>query len=122
MKTHILVLALLLVPSVTFAQFGGIDTFFKNIGTFINNILIPLVFAAALLMFIYGMFLYFIYGGDNDGEREKGQNLMIWGVVGFVLMVSIWGIVNLVSGGLLESFGTGISNEGVEIPTGPTIP
>lgn len=120
MKTYMTALALFLLPLVTFAQFGVIDTFFKNVMTFINNILIPLIFAAALLMFIYGMYRYFILGGSNDGDREVGQQLMIWAVVGFVLMVSIWGIVNLVAGGLQTGLGTNNSAP-TSIPKGPTI-
>lgn len=99
-KIVILSSFLLIVPMVTFAQFGGVDTFFNNIGTFINNVLVPLVFALALLLFLWGMFKYFILGGGNDSEREAGKQLIVWAVIGFVMMVSIWGIVNLVAGGL----------------------
>ena len=99
-KITILTSFLLVLPVITFAQFGDVDTFFNNIGTFINNVLIPLVFAIALLMFVYGMFRFFILGGHSDDDREKGKKLMMWSVVGFVMMVSIWGIVNMVAGGL----------------------
>lgn len=116
--TYVSALAIFLVPVVTFAQFDGIDTFFLNIMTFINNILIPLVFAAALLMFVYGMYRYFIQGGANDADRETGRSLMISAIVGFVLMVSIWGIVNLLANGLGESLGP---NNAPTIPRGPTI-
>jgi len=120
MKLPIIAALFLLTPLISLAQFGGIDTFFENIGTFINNILIPLIFGAALLMFIYGMFRYLVYGATEDAERKKGQTLMIWGVVGFVLMVSIWVIVNLISGVLLDSFGS-TSNTDITVPRGPTI-
>lgn len=97
-------LALYTLPLYTFAQyFGEIDTFLGKVVGFINNVLVPLVFTLALLAFIYGMFKYFIWNGDNDGDRETGKSLMISAVVGFVLMVSIWAIVNLIAGGL---FGT----------------
>lgn len=106
---------LLLLPLVTLAQFGGVDTFFININTFINNVLVPLVFGLALLVFIYGMFQYFILGGASDDSREKGRQLIIWAVIGFVMMVSIWGIVNLIAGSL------GVNNNAPTTPTGPTI-
>lgn len=120
MKTYIVAVAILCVPTLALAQFGSIDAFLLNISTFINNILIPLVFALSLLMFIYGMFRYFIQGGDNSGDREVGQELMVWSIVGFVLMVSIWGIVNLLSSGLQEGLGT--ENDRLNtLPTGPII-
>jgi hypothetical protein len=89
----------LMIPVVASAQLGSVDTFFNNIGTFIGNVLIPLIFGLALLIFIWGMFRFFIWGGGNEEERSKGKQLIIWSIVGFVLMVSIWGIVNIVSSG-----------------------
>ena len=88
------------VPGVTLAQFGEINSFFNDISVFINNTLIPLVFAVALLAFIYGIFQYFILGGADDDKREAGKKLMIWAIIGFVVMVSVFGIVNLIAGGL----------------------
>ena len=112
-KIIILGSSLLLLPLVTFAQFGKVDDFFNNIGTFINNVLIPLLFAFALLFFIYGMFRYFILGGANDDDREKGKKVMIWSIVAFVLAVSIWGIVNIIAGGLFSN------NTPPDTPKGP---
>ncbi len=98
--TFFAALALLVLPVVTFAQFGEINDFLDDISSFINGTLIPLVFAIALLTFIYGMFKYFIMGGDDDGNRETGRQLMLYAIIGFVAMVSVFGIVNLIAGGL----------------------
>ena len=104
MKTKILLSTLLAaLPGVALAQFGGIDTFFLNVMQFMNNILVPFVFAIALLFFIFGMFNYFIRGGASEASQEKGKQMIVYSVAGFVLMLSIWGIVNLVASGL---FGT----------------
>jgi hypothetical protein len=111
-----------LLPVVVFAQrsgdatFGGIGTFITNIGTFINSTLIPFVFALALLAFIWGMFQYFIFGGSDEGSQEKGKQLMLYAIAGFVLMVSIWGIVNMISGGLGFS-GTNTIQQIPDVPT-----
>ncbi len=108
--------ALALTPVLALAQFGQINTFIGNISTFINSTLIPLVFAIALLMFLWGVFKYFILGGDDSGSQEQGRQLMLYAVVGFVVMVSIFGIVNLIAGGLGFS-----SNENIQnIPNVPT--
>lgn len=104
------------LPVVTFAQFGEINDFLGDISSFINGVLIPLVFAVALLVFIYGMFKYFILGGANEDDRKAGTQLMLYSIVGFVLMVSIFGIVDLLAGGLGFSDQENISN----IPNVPT--
>ena len=102
------------LPMVALAQFGEINSFIGKITTFINNTLIPLVFAIALIVFIWGMFKFFIY--NTEEEKDKGKDLAIWAVVAFVLMVSIWGIVNLIANGL------GFSGDQVEnMPTIPNV-
>lgn len=88
------------LPVMALAQFGQFSDFFRDIITFINNILVPLVFAIAFLVFLWGIFKYLILGGGDEGKREEGRQLMLYAIIGFVLMVSIWGIVNLVAGGL----------------------
>ncbi len=99
-KTLLLTSLMLLTPVVTFAQFGEISTYMTNISVFINSRLVPLVFAIAFLVFIWGVFKYFILGGGESDKREEGRQLMLYAIIGFVLMVSIWGIVNILSQGL----------------------
>ncbi len=112
----VLALALLYFPQFVLAAqnsgsyFGEVDSLFIRFKGFIDSILIPLVFTVALLVFLYGMFKYFIAEGGNETSRETGKKLILWSIVGFVLMVSIWGIVNMLAKGL---FGN---------PTAPTIP
>tara|TARA_B100000745_G_scaffold107052_1_gene68510 strand:- start:1797 stop:2216 length:420 start_codon:yes stop_codon:yes gene_type:complete len=105
------------VPNIVSAgYFGQVDDFFTRATGFIDNILIPLVFTVALLVFLYGMFNYFIVQGDNEQSREVGRHLMLWSVIGFVVMVSIWGIVNMIAGGLFGS-----DNRAPDIPGTPTV-
>lgn len=104
------------LPLLALAQFGEINTFFGKITSFINDILIPLVFAVALLAFIWGAFKFFIWKGHEDDAQKEGKNLMIYSVVGFVLMVSIFGIVNLIADGFGFSRDQDIKN----IPNVPT--
>ena len=59
-----------------------------------------MVISIALLIFIWGVFKMFIFGGDDETKREEGRQLILYSIIGFVLIVSIWGIVNLISGGL----------------------
>lgn len=113
-------LSTLALPLLAFAQapenFGGIGQYINQISSFINGVLIPLVFGIALLVFIWGIFQYFILGGADEGKREEGKELMIYAIAGFVVMVSIWGIVNLIASGLGFSGKDTIQN----IPNVPT--
>ncbi len=104
-----------LLPLVAFAQFGEISTFFGKISSFINGTLIPLVFGISLLVFIWGVFKYMILGGGDSGSREEGKQLMIWAIIGFVVMVSVFGIVNMIANG----FGFSGQEEIQNIPNVP---
>lgn len=64
----------------------------------INNVAVPVLFAFAFLVFIFGVFQYFIQGGHDEEKRETGKSLMLWGIIGFFVMVSVWGLVNILRG------------------------
>lgn len=99
-KIAILISSFLMLPFITMAQLGGVDTFVNNITSFIGNVLIPFVFGITLLIFVWGMFRFFVWGGHNEEERSKGKQMILWSIIGLVMMVSIWGIVNIVAGGV----------------------
>lgn len=92
----------LLSASSVYAQYeisgNTIPSMLQSITRFIGGVLIPLVFALAFLAFIWGLFLYFIAGGADEEKRAQGKQLAIWGVVGFFVMVSVWGLVNIIRG------------------------
>ncbi len=98
------------------AKFGPAGTIIGNVLSFINTYLVPGIFAIAFLVFIWGIFKYFIFGGANEADQEQGKQLMIYGIIGFVLMVSVWGIVEVVSKAL--NFNKG---EAITTPKGPKI-
>ncbi len=105
------------LPALAFAQeFGEINKFATDINSFINGTLIPLLFAFALLYFLYGAFKYFIKGGGDEEARAAGTMMMVYAVIGFVLMISIWGIVNIIAGGLFGGRGA----DTINIPDVPT--
>lgn len=58
--------------------------------------LVPLLFALAFVTFIWGIFKYFFYGADNEEEIKKGKSFVMWGIIGFVIIFSVWGIVAVV--------------------------
>ncbi len=70
-------------------------TLIHSINQYIINPIIVLMFAVAILVFLYGMFEYFIHGASST-ERETGSRHIIAGVVGIFIMVSVFGIINIV--------------------------
>ena len=51
----------------------------------------------ALLLFIVGCAEY-IMGANNPAAREKGVKHITYSIIGMVVMVSAWAILNLVAG------------------------
>ncbi|MGE5541376.1 MAG: pilin [Bacillota bacterium] len=62
---------------------------------FIDRYLVPVIFALAFIVFVIGVYRFFIAGATNEEKRQEGQKFVVYGLVGFVLMLSVWGIVNL---------------------------
>lgn len=92
--------SLLVLPLMVSAQIvgGNVDSFLQSIIMFINRTLIPFIWAIAFIVFIWGIFQYFILGGANEEARDKGKQLAVWGIVAFFIMSSLWGLVNLLLG------------------------
>ena len=59
--------------------------------------LIPVVAGMTLLVFFWGLAKFVARVGGDEKAVSDGKNLMIWGVVGLFVMVSIWGILGFLS-------------------------
>lgn len=78
----------------------------------INYVLVPLLFAVAFIVFLYGVATKYIFSHGDKGKVEEGHKLILWGLVGFAVMVSLWGLVNVV----INTFGLA----GYRAPLPPT--
>ena len=67
----------------------------------IINPTIYLLFAAATLMFAWGIVQYIKSAGS--AQSQKGKDIMLYGIIGLFVMASAWGIVKI----LCNFFGTG---------------
>ena len=74
---------------------GDFQGLAKFITCIINNSIIPLIFAIALVMFIWGAVKFFIINSDEEAQREQGKQFMIWGIIALTVMLSVWGLVAL---------------------------
>jgi len=87
--------------------YASVDSFVANANRLIINPLIILIFALALMYFLYGVF-EFLSNAENDQKRSTGKSHMIWGIVGLTIMIGVWFILNVV----LNTFNiTGINPE-----------
>src|SRR3989344_3491586 len=100
------------IPLVSLAAVNNLSDAGSFVINTINNVLVPVLFAVAFIVFLWGAFKTFILGQGSDESKEAGKSLMLWGLIGFFVMVSIWGLVNILTGTI--SFG---NNAG---PTGRT--
>lgn len=57
---------------------------------------VPLLMALALAAFTYGIIKYFL-NPDNEEKRKEGKGYMFWGLISIFVMVSLWGLVGILS-------------------------
>ncbi len=104
----------LFVPAFAFAKVGEFKDakdFIDNLTSFMNDALIPAIFALGFIVFIWGMYKTFILGGSDEEKQGEGKQLMMYAVIGFVVMISLWGIVNLIANGV------GLNDKQITPPT-----
>lgn len=90
-KTALISFLLLAAPLVASADGTDLPSLISKAGSIINS-LIPVLIALALVAFFWGLVRYIWSGGE---EHEEGKNIMIAGLVGLFIMVSIWGIIRI---------------------------
>lgn len=108
MKKALITLAAFALPLVSSAALNNVSDVGSFIINTINGIIVPVLFAIAFIVFVWGAFQTFILGANSTDVKEKGKNHMLWGLIGFFVMVSVWGLVNILTGTV--SFG---NNAGV---------
>lgn len=90
------------LPTLSFAQ-GAPSEPPKDFGEFAGIVMdlislaIPIVIGLSLIAFLWGLTV-FILNADNEEKITEGKTFMVWGVIGLFVMVSVWGIINLLTG------------------------
>jgi hypothetical protein len=89
-------------PSITIDKCTAIGPQ-STIGGIINWVsctlvkdVVPLLFTLAVVGFIWGMIQFYL-NPDNEEKRKKGKSFMIWGIVALFVMISMWGLVGVLS-------------------------
>lgn len=109
---------LLATPYVASAQGRNFDTLqdaIRSIGDLIE-LVIPVLIGVAVLVFIYGVVKFIASAGKEDARKE-GARVMIGGIIGLFVILSVFALVRVLQDTL------GVDNENtVDIQDIPSIP
>lgn len=97
---------------------SGINTFAKFVGCIQNVILQPLVFllfAVAIVYFLYGVLTYIREGGDED-TRRAGRDMMVYGIIAIAVMLSVIGLVSVLVNSFNFNQGATLNNQIPSLP------
>jgi len=76
-----------------------------RINELIINPIIILLMSVALVVFIWGVVQFVMNregttisgdGKSSPGSLEQGKRHMVWGIIGLVIMVSVFGIIKVI--------------------------
>lgn len=76
----------------------------ERIAQYILNPILYLLVGIAVVVFLWGV-VEFVANADNSTGREEGRRHLIWGIIGLVIIFSVYGILNLIQSTLLSLFG-----------------
>ncbi|HAS80463.1 MAG: hypothetical protein UR25_C0001G0066 [Candidatus Nomurabacteria bacterium GW2011_GWE1_32_28] len=95
MKKKLIVLGssvLSFMPFIASAQ-TTIQSMVATIGSILNTA-IPVLIILGVLYFVYGVVMFVI--ASDEEAKTKGRNSMIYGIIGLVVIVAMWGLVGIV--------------------------
>lgn len=92
-----------LLPAFAFAEVitdanSLIDLFYKY-----SNIAISVLISFAVVFIVYAIVKYAVMGADDEEKRKTAKTQIIWGVIGLAVILSLWGLVRVVT----RTFDTG---------------
>lgn len=68
-----------------------------NFGTcLIAQSVVPLLFGLATVGFIWGV-IQMVINPEDAEKRKQGKQYMIWGLIGLFVMLSVWGLVAILT-------------------------
>ncbi len=90
--------SVLVLTAVPFTVFAAATNFSALVTQFTNyvRLIVPLIIGLAVLVFIWGIFKFVLSAG-NDKDHTEGIKFMTWGIVSLFVMVSVWGLVAILT-------------------------
>lgn len=84
---------------------GGLKQVFTNLGDVIGTVT-PVIVAIALLAFFWGLAMYVLNFQGDDKDKKKGRDMMVYGIIVLFVMVSVWGLVQVLQNTVFANQGT----------------
>jgi NhaP-type Na+/H+ or K+/H+ antiporter len=88
----------LLAPLAVFAQDGTVQGVLGTIRSIMSAI-IPLLFGAALIYFVWALIKY-VGSQSDDNAKKEARGQMMYGIIILAVMLGVWGLVAI----LLNTF------------------
>lgn len=66
-----------------------------RIKEFVIDPILMVIFSLGLLLFLWGI-VEFLLAVKDGKPSDEGKRHMVWGLIGMLIMVSVYGIINLV--------------------------
>lgn len=79
------------------SSIGDYNALLEKILEHIGNPLVTLMIGLAVVYFLWGV-LVFVRNAENPEERKKGGTHMLFGALGIFIMVTAYGVLNLIIG------------------------
>ena len=80
----------------------SINTIIGRFWTYLISPAILVVFTLGFFLFVWGL-VEFLWKLNAGGDNKEGKQHMVWGIVGMLIMVSVYGILALLD----NTFGLG---------------
>ncbi len=109
-------LASVFAPAAVFAaQLNNVN---DVVGTATNlgNTFITILISFAVIWIIWNIVRYLIMGGEDAAKRAEAGNAILYGVIGLVVILSIWGLVRIFRSSFVTNDNVPTSNFPKTIP------
>jgi hypothetical protein len=81
------------MPAFVFAQGKTLQDIINMIVQYLNVILV-LLMAVAFVWFIFNVLKYYVI--NTEGDRKEAHMYVLYSIIGFFMVLSFWGVVNIV--------------------------
>src|SRR5579864_3665197 len=96
----------------------------QAVGSLMNKFVAYIIDPAILVIFTLGFFLFvwglvqFLWNLNEGGDNKDGKRHMVYGIIGMLIMISVYGILDLID----NTFGLNFSNPDVSRLNNVNIP